>query len=131
MKRRNFIIYTAVVAVGLPAAYYIKKHYWQPDPLMTPDMLAQFCTERELRSIGQMYIQQIPSENNKQVLTNLLLAADNNKPATTDKTALHDAITKKITEDFTADKTIILDGWFISITEARQCALLSLNQNQA
>jgi hypothetical protein len=35
-------------------------------------------------------------------------------------------ITGKIKADFAAGRTITLEGWVISITEARQCALNSI-----
>lgn len=132
MKRRNFIISASVVAVGLPVAYYLKKQWWQPDPLTTPDLLGKFCKEGELREIGARYRELVPVENEKQKLTDLILTDDKSqKLKTSDKLRITEFINAKIHDEFVADKTIIIKGWFISITEARQCALLSLQQNQA
>lgn len=132
MKRRNFIIYASVVVVGLPAAYYIRKHYWKNDPLISPELLGRFCNEGELREIGTKYRNIAPDENEKQKLTDLLLTNDKNqKLKASDDSAVIELINKKIHDEFVANKTIIIKGWFISITEARQCALLSLNLKQA
>ena len=37
-------------------------------------------------------------------------------------------IETKLKEDFIAGRTVQLDGWIISVTEARQCALVSLSK---
>jgi hypothetical protein len=33
----------------------------------------------------------------------------------------------KVQQDFRAQKVLIINGWMVSQTEARQCALLSLS----
>jgi hypothetical protein len=42
---------------------------------------------------------------------------------------IYELLENKIKEEFSAYKTIIVSGWIISPTEARQCALFSLTQN--
>jgi hypothetical protein len=37
-----------------------------------------------------------------------------------------ESIRSQIQADFAADRTVMLDGWVLSVTEARQCALFSL-----
>jgi len=37
-------------------------------------------------------------------------------------------LAKKIQQDFQQDKTVVVDGWVLSRTEARQCALFSLTE---
>ncbi len=48
---------------------------------------------------------------------------------TTTNDMLHQAmeIEKTVELDFKSDKLIVIKGWVISETEARQCALLSLS----
>jgi hypothetical protein len=132
MKRRNFIIYASTTAVVLPVAYYIEKHYWQSDPLVSPELLGKFCNIYELREIGKIYRAMKPEESQKEQLINLLLTNyKNQKSTTSDKLEISKMINQKIHDEFVANKTILIKGWFISITEARQCALISLlNQNQ-
>jgi hypothetical protein len=36
------------------------------------------------------------------------------------------SLAQLVREDFDAGRTVIIDGWVISVTEARQCALYSL-----
>jgi ribosomal protein S8E len=127
MKRRNFIISASVVTVGLPVAYYIQKHKWNQDPVSMPDLLGRFCEEKILKKIGTKYRQLVPAENEKRKLTDLILTdISGKKIKTSDKLHIIELIDQKIHEEFAAYNIMIIDGWVITTTEARQCALFSL-----
>jgi hypothetical protein len=127
MKRKTFIITASTVIIGLPVAYYVNKYKNRTNPLTTPDLLGNFCNEKTLREIGVIYRTLVPEENEKQKLTDLILSGNNSKKVKTSEWSIIEKIvSKKTQEDFLIYRTIILQGWVISITEARQCALLSL-----
>jgi hypothetical protein len=127
MNRKSFIITASTIAIGLPVAYYIKKHRWYDNPVTIPDQLSNFCSEKKLREMGIAYRNQVPSENAKEQLKELILTNDSGKKMTkSDKLVVAEFINQKTREDFLAYKTVVLKGWVISVTEARQCALLSL-----
>ena len=42
--------------------------------------------------------------------------------------ALVDHLGKKALDDFINNRTIVVDGWILSVTEAMQCSILFLNQ---
>lgn len=129
MKRRSFIISTSLAVIGLPVAYYFKKLQSQPDPLYTPEILSHFCDEKILRTIGIKYRNSVTKENEKQLLIDLILKDVNGKKInSSNKLLVNKLINKKIKEDFTASEIVVINGWVISKTEARQCALLSLNK---
>ena len=128
MKRRAFIFSASIAAVGLPVAYYIKKCRSETDILTTSDFLSRFCDEQTIRDIGIKYRTIVPGENEKQKLTDLILTDLNGKKIkSSNRSGIANLVAKKNHEDFSAFKTIILQGWVISITEARQCALFSLS----
>ena len=131
MKRKDFIITATAAAVAviitpiLIKQFSVRKHY---DPLIMPDMLGQFCNEETIREIGKTYRKLSPEENTKAKLTDLLLTdVDGKKVAATDKAAVLEVIEKKTQQEFSAYKTIIVNGWVITKTEACQCALFSLS----
>ena len=128
MKRKAFIIASATVGIGLPAVYYLKKNKWGNfNPLTTPVLLSTFCSEMALRDIGQAYIKQVPAENTKQALTDIILTdGAGKKIKAADKSSVSSLIEEKIHDDFAKHNILILNQWIISITEARQCALFSL-----
>jgi len=37
---------------------------------------------------------------------------------------------QKVTEDYESKEIVMIDGWLLSVTEARQCALFSLLQTK-
>jgi hypothetical protein len=128
MKRKSFIISASAVAVGLPAAYYYKKHYWKSgNSIVIPAVLSNFCDENTLREIGTEYRRQVPEENNQQKLRDLIFTdASGKKIKTSDKSTIETFIANKNHEEFLKYNTTIIKGWIISQTEARQCALFSL-----
>lgn len=128
MKRRNFIITASTAAIGVPTAYYIKKHYWKSsESIFIPAILSNFCDERTLVEIGIEYRKRVPVENEKKQLTNLILTDSKGKKLTTsDRSDIETFINKKSQEEFSSYNTLVIKGWIISITEARQCALFSL-----
>jgi hypothetical protein len=129
MKRKTFIVTASVAAVGLPLAYYIKKQITQIDPLNTPYLLSRFCNEKELKDMGNAYRKLVPEENDRQKLNNLILLSTNGTILnSTDKIAIAELIDKKIHDEFVGNNTIVVNGWVVSKTEARQCALFSLSK---
>jgi hypothetical protein len=127
MKRRTFIATTTIAAIGLPVAYYIKKRISKGNPVTTTALLSHFCDERELKEIGAAYRTLVPAENEKQKLTDLILTTtDGKKLNASDWSHIEDLVSQKVHEDFLNHKVIIVKGWVISTTEARQCALFSL-----
>ncbi len=128
MKRRTFIFASITVIALIPIGEYSWKSF-NSNPLIKPKELDRFCEEKEINDMGKEYRNQMPSEDRKDILTKLLL---NNNGIVFKKSSnipLEDFLDKKINEDFQSSKIIVLKGWIISITEARQCALFSMNYN--
>ena len=97
MERRRFILLSLTAAVA--AGCQTGQHESRPA------MLSSICDEKTLREIGQAYLQKHPGS--KDELRKLVLNA-------------------RAEDDFRNNRTIIIKGWVLSVTEARQCALLTL-----
>lgn len=84
-----------------------------------PDILSKICDRNGVLAIGKEY-SLTSGENNVQILEELLGF----------KTAgnVEDHFQSLIQADFENNRTVMIDGWLISVTEARQCALLSLEE---
>ena len=127
MKRKSFIISAATVAIGVPLAYYYRNNH-NYNPLYTPALLSTFCSERTLKEIGVEYRKLVPQENEAQKLKNILLTEQSGKKIRiSDKDGIAKLINDKMQEEFINAKVLIINDWIISITEARQCALISLS----
>jgi hypothetical protein len=132
MKRRAFIR-TAVattVVIAIPAVYFGSRPKGRKDPLIMPSVLERFCDETEIQKIGDQYMSQAKVESTKEKLIELLLSNNGSKSnKALSNSEIDELLGKKIKEEFSAYKTVIVNGWVISPTEARQCALFSLNRN--
>lgn len=123
MKRKNFIILTVTAAAGIaiPTWYYKYGNLEYNTLLKEPELLSHIWDTKTIIEIGKIYREQYPDENNERKLVKFL---SNSNPSVISSTIEY--LQKKIQDDFKADRTVIIDGWILSVTEARQCALFSL-----
>jgi hypothetical protein len=117
MKRRNFIIIgtAGIAAATLPTAFYFFRNVEFDPALADPKSLSLIWDTETITDIGNKYRLQIPSEKSERSLVKLLEAPGPD-------------LEQIITKDFESENTVIIDGWILSKTEARQCALFSLTQ---
>lgn len=127
MDRRSFLQLSAIGAVAITVPLIHCRA--NPDNVLGfPGTLSSICDEKTIRELGQSYIQKYPSENKSSKLQDLLLTGpDGNEiSSSADTDTLATFLDKKIRADFKNTNTVILKGWVLSLTEARQCALYSL-----
>jgi hypothetical protein len=130
MKRRIFVklVTTAGVAMYLPGVSCNTSDKKLAGILSQPHALQHICDAESILQIGKAYQKLVPAEN-KQALIKLLSGIDHEINESTDSSLVNSVLEKKVKQDFQENKTMIVDGWVLSVTEARQCALLSLSQN--
>ncbi|HPW62864.1 MAG TPA: hypothetical protein PLJ13_11260, partial [Cyclobacteriaceae bacterium] len=97
--------------------------------LSVPSVLEQFCSETELMAIGNSYIERVPRESKISAIEKQLLKAEAENPFNpSSEKSLQDFISEKSEHDFSTGQTIVLNGWVLSQTEARQCGLFFLTR---
>lgn len=84
-----------------------------------PDLLYHMIGRNKTIEIGKAYVERFPSESDRHKLTALLSATLNEQPAS--------PVNVRIQNEFRNSKVVIIKGWILSITEARQSALYYLN----
>lgn len=119
MKRRNFILITFLGTAAIAIPSYLKFKYNKENSLKLPIQLSYIYSTEALSLLGKEYLKKFPDENSEEILLKLLL-----------KDYTNNDIQLKIKEDYAADNTIVLDGWVLSKTEGRQCALFSISQTK-
>jgi hypothetical protein len=131
MQRRQFIELSAIggtviLVTGISCS---QRHSSLYDVLDQPEQLAQICDLKTLREIGMDYRKQTPAEMEAGKLKALLMSdsVGNQLPSNSDLSLIQKLLNKKITEDFESGNIVVVKGWILSITEARQCALLFVN----
>jgi hypothetical protein len=123
MERRLFVKLSAFTALALtlPLAQSCNngsKEMAVAQPLLFSHMVdAATITEA-----GLAYRKTHTAEDNKEKLSQLLLG----KNGTLGKDEIQTMLDKQVTADFKQGKTLVVKGWVMAVTEARQCALYSL-----
>ena len=125
MNRKKFIIISTigVAALAIPIYYQFLGQNIKSNPLIYPQLLSQIWHEDTIKLIGSNYLRQVPKENNKQILKNLILANISSSNSDLEK-----VIESQIKEDFETENNVMVNGWVLSMTEIRQCALYSLTK---
>ena len=130
MIRRSFLGKAAVAGAVVVAGGIVK---WRCFPsrklaLALPLMLSGFCDEPTLREVGRKYLAQVPGEDSTSILLTRL-AADGVRHGADGPDEIEDVsvAASQAEKDFVKKKILVIDGWIISQTEARQCALLALS----
>lgn len=125
MKRRNFIIgAVGITAISISGTYFYISRDIDYDPLLAePQSLFLIWDNETISTIGKQYTGQITDENTEQALAKKLVA-----DMTGSGDALIQNLEKKIKLDFEEDNIVLVDGWMLSKTEVRQCALFSTLQ---
>ena len=126
MRRKKFILLTGlgISAITLPTWYYNYRELEYDSSLMDPELLSHFLDSKSIDEIGKLYLKQVPDENSERKLISLL------RNSTSSDINNIQIVEQQITDDFKSGETMMINGWVLSKTEARQCALFSLSQNK-
>ena len=129
INRRSFLK-LSVTPVALP---FLLNACAKEDPrfeksLSFPIVLGQLCDSATLHQIGLRYRDEHREEDNKKKLRRLILQDYNGmaRVEKNDPAAVLNHLSGKMEDDFRAGRVIKIDGWILSVTEARQCALFSI-----
>lgn len=98
-----------------------------PAPLIS--RLGRFFSNREsARLIGQRYLELTPSEANPERLMALICHSDENytRLELADNEQLRAMLQDQQRADFALGRTITIDGWVLSETEVRLCAVAAI-----
>ncbi len=125
MKRRKFLLLSLFgLFISLVFIWYYKYKSATKRDLRLPLDLSGICDRKTLINIGNTY-RKLTDENNKIYLEELLF-----EDRVIPDNEIKNLLKTKVTEDFDNGNTILIDGWLLSITEARQCALLSIAEEK-
>jgi hypothetical protein len=124
MNRKKFILLSGgmFAAFGIPAYYHFFGKIKYPDSLAHPGSLTPILDLKELKELGTLYRKQAPDESGERALADVLL-----EELPDDNLEFNTAINDLIKKDFDNGNTTEVNGWILSKTEARQCALLTFS----
>jgi hypothetical protein len=108
------MIAVGAAGVTLPAVRMLADRAGLRRAYARPTILSLLGDDRHLREIGAAYRQAFPAEA---TVDALVAALDARSGADLDA---------RVCADFDHGRTVVIRGWVLSVTEARQCALHSL-----
>ena len=126
MERRKFIglsTYTAL-AFSLPLVGGCMQKPVDKN-FADPALFRRITGDKNIRETGEDYLKQFPAEKDQRKLADLL-SEGTESPNGSDSARLNKFFDNKIQEDFKNGRTVVVNGWVLSVTEARQCALYTL-----
>lgn len=129
MKRRNFLTLTtfSVAVISVPFLYCRNSSADLEKTLTIPQTLSQITDENSIKEIGKVYGKLYPDEYSRNLLEqNLTNNGVQSVSAGSQAKDIYSFLDNNILEDFKSGNSMVLNGWVLSRTEARQCALLSL-----
>jgi hypothetical protein len=113
--------------VSLPASVLAQPAENISLPLLS--RLGRFFANREsARVIGQRYLELAPSEADPERLMALICHSDENRArlAHANTEQLREILLDQQRMDFVRGRTVMIDGWVLSETEVRLCALAAI-----
>lgn len=123
LDRRRFLQLTAAgMVASLTNSACTRETSEDAKALERPELLEMLGAARVLE-IGTQYRAAVPDENTVAALG----AAISSSQHRTFPWIGHRSIEERIRDDFADGRTVVVSGWVLSETEARQCALYSLS----
>ena len=124
LDRRRFLQLTAAgMAASLTSSACVRDASEDARAVARPELLDMLGAER-VREIGARYRAAVPSENNAAALRAAI--SDAGRQGFRLPWVKRASIEQQVRDDFAGGRTVLVNGWVLSATEARQCALFSL-----
>jgi hypothetical protein len=123
MKRRKFIIQGAVglAAFSLPVSCHNYKSGEFDKVLAQPTSLLKIWEYETISAIGDRYLSTNQKEKKERTLVKLLEQTDLKEGS------IAQSLEQQIMNDFENGSMVMVDGWMLSLTETRQCALYAVS----
>ena len=123
MDRRQFLRVAAVAPVaGALASACAPGAGYDEASLARPELLAAMGPEL-VRTLGTRYRALTPGERDAAALRDAIL---DSRPTAARLFGARHPVADLVRDDFARGRTVVVDGWILAATEARQCALFSL-----
>jgi len=125
MERRVFVKLSAFTALALSVPFVQgcgpgAKEMAVAQPLL----LSHMVDVKAITEAGLTYRKNHPAEDDEEKLSQLIVAGQD--ISSVNKEAIQALLDKQVTADFRLGKIVLVKGWVLSVTEARQCALFSI-----
>ena len=123
MDRRSFIRLAGATTLGVATASCAARSPSDVRALARPELLVALG-DAPVRAIGARYRAMTATERDADALRDAIVGS---RPVRVRLFGgARPPIAEMVRDDFEHGRTVLVDGWLLSVTEARQCALYSL-----
>jgi hypothetical protein len=122
VHRRQFLTVAAGTLASLAGGKAFALPVVQNTTSLEPTELLGMLGPQVVRLIGVSYRTAAPHESTTTALRTALLK----DLIGSTRESVTRSLTQRVLDDFAAGRTVIVSGWLLAVTEARQCALFSL-----
>jgi len=129
MKRRDFIWVSSLSTLTFFFPLFSCHKNTDLDNILSlPITLSYIFDNAAIIEIGKKYLKKDTTFSTKKLIKKLLMKdiEISTTNSQSDFSLIIEQLMQKIKKDFETDRTIEIDGWILSETEAEQCALFSL-----
>jgi hypothetical protein len=124
IDRRQFLqLTTAGVLAGVTASACMSDEAVEEREVAQPALLGMLGAVG-VRQLGVRYREMVPKENDEAALRAAI--SDGGRRGLRFPWTARPSVAQQVQRDFAEGRTIIVNGWVLSTTEVRQCALFSL-----
>jgi hypothetical protein len=124
MERRSFIKLSAFTAMALTMPLAQGCGGSKEIAIAQPLLLSHLTDAKTIHEAGLTYRHTYTAEDNQHELTQLILKGKNASDFSRDE--IEAMLAEQVKNDFKTGNVTQLNGWILSVTEARQCALFSI-----
>jgi hypothetical protein len=127
-RRRRFVVSLTKVAGGLGCVVVLGRCAGRPGEGTAVLQVAERLTvPGDARLVGGAYLEQVPEEHDRDRLVDLLLQSLRMEEAPPSSGQLAERVLAAVRRDFEEDRIVRIQGWMLSLTEARLCALVAIS----
>ena len=123
LDRRGFLQLTAAGMVASLTNSACARDTGEDAQALAQPALVEMLGAERAREIGTQYRAAVPKENTAAALRAAISISQHQRSPWIGRRSIEE----QIRDDFAAGRTVVVAGWVLSETEARQCALYSLS----
>lgn len=126
MHRKRFLLLACAALSATAGRWLLLDSSTPGGPPLRPGFLTRLFDDAEILRLGALYRARVPAEDSVHALMRQLLGDREASRLHPGDPALEPRLAEQVRRDFQSERVILLDGWVLSLTEARQCALMTI-----
>lgn len=126
MRRRHFLFSLGTLLLSIPAFAWLKFGYRGGEERLSRAVIDLFSDRDGMRRLGQRFLALQPHEADPERLR-VRVESQLRGASMHSAKQLRESIAKCIQHDFSEGQIVVVDGWVLSLLEARLCGLCAVS----